>query len=73
MALAGQVAQKIPDLGSTQFPRVTPSMMQNEAPDPVDISLFGSIAVVPQTDRGPDCVQKSGWCGHGIAGGALTS
>ena len=72
-AVVCEVTQKVPDLIPAHLSGVTGSVMPNEAPDPVDISFLGPIAVVPQPDRGPDCVQETRGCGHGIVEETLTS
>ena len=65
LAGVGEVAQEIPDLVAAHVARVAAGVEEDEAADPVDISLFGAVAVVAEADGGADGVQEAGWSGHG--------
>jgi hypothetical protein len=54
LTIVGQVSQECGNFRSAHFARVALRIEQDEPANPVDISLFGSIAVVPQANCGSD-------------------
>lgn len=66
-----QIAQESADLGFSHFRWVLLVVEENEPLDPMDVSLFGAIAHVPDTKRSPDLVEKFRLF-HGISPGMST-
>lgn len=60
IALLGQSGQVGCDLGLSHLERVTFVVEEDELPDPVAVGVFGTAAVVTDTDDGPDLVQQTG-------------
>ena len=60
-----QMRQKRLDLGLAHFSGMALSIKEDETPNPVDISLFRSDAVVSGADHCPDKVKQAGLSLHG--------
>ncbi len=67
LALDGEPAQVLGDLGATHLGGVTLAVVQDEAPDPADVGLLGAVAVVACAQHAPDLVEQTwrtcGWVG----------
>jgi hypothetical protein len=72
LAIVREVIQEGPNLLAAHVLRVALSVVDYESPDPVDISLLRTQAVVTSADFCPDRVQEPGSGRHGVGIGALT-
>jgi hypothetical protein len=62
------MGQELVDLGGTHFQGMTFVMEEDEAANPVDVSLFGTEAMMPNPDGLADAVEQArladGWNGR---------
>jgi len=58
-----QLREEGADFRSAKFARMTPAVKYDESPNPVNVGVFGSTAVVSRPNRQPHTIEKFGLLG----------
>ena len=61
----GEVGQERVDLDVAHFPRMSPAVEEDEAPDPADVGILGARRVVPRSQRRAHEVEQARRAGFG--------